>query len=248
MVKPPGSARSAKPSGRTSRRGRPPRAPAGPGAGAAEAALRERFQALFDHDRELGARGYRLIAGVDEAGRGALAGPVVSAAVVLRPDCDLIRVYDSKAVEEADRESIFLDIIASSVSVGIGIAHAGVIDRDNILRATLATMHRAVAALRPAPDIVLIDGREGIQWPGTVVPLVKGDSRSLCVAAASIVAKVARDRVMRRLHGRDPRYHFDRNKGYGTRDHLAALTAHGPAAVHRRTFLGKIVENNLSMF
>jgi ribonuclease HII len=214
----------------------------------AEAALRERFQALFDYDRELAGRGFGLIAGVDEAGRGALAGPVVAAAVVLRTDCDLIRIYDSKAVGETDRESVFLDIVHASVSIGIGMAQPATIDRDNILRATLASMHRAVAALRPRPDIVLIDGRETIQWPGTVVPVVKGDARSLCVAAASIIAKVARDRVMRRLHRRDPRYHFDKNKGYGTRDHLQALSAHGAAAEHRRSFLGKIVENNLSMF
>jgi ribonuclease HII len=203
---------------------------------------------LRAHDRELGARGFRVIAGVDEAGRGALAGPVVSAAVVLRDDCDLIRVYDSKAVAEADRETLFLEIISSAVSVGIGMAHPAAIDRDNILRATLGTMHRAVEALRPSPDIILIDGREAISWTGTVVPLVRGDARSLCVAAASIVAKVARDRVMRRLHRRYPGYHFDRNKGYGTREHLAALAAHGAREVHRRSFLGKVVENNLSMF
>ena len=221
---------------------------AGDSAGASETALRERFDVLLAHDRELAARGFRVIAGVDEAGRGALAGPVVSAAVVLRADCGLVRIYDSKAVAESDRETLFLEIIASSVSVGIGVAHPAAIDRDNILRATLGTMHRAVQALRPVPDIVLIDGREGIQWPGTVVPLVKGDARSLCVAAASIIAKVARDRMMRRLHQRYPGYHFDRNKGYGTRDHLDALAAHGAADVHRRSFLGKIVENNLSMF
>jgi ribonuclease HII len=203
---------------------------------------------LRAHDRELGARGFRVIAGVDEAGRGALAGPVVSAAVVLRDDCDLIRVYDSKAVAEADREALFLEIISSAVSVGIGMAHPAAIDRDNILRATLGTMHRAVEALRPTPDIILIDGREAISWPGTVVPLVRGDARSLCLDAASIVAKVARDRVMRRLHRRYPGYHFDRNKGYGTREHLAALAAHGAREVHRRSFLGKVVENNLSMF
>jgi ribonuclease HII len=109
-------------------------------------------------------------------------------------------------------------------------------------------MHRAVEALRPTPDIILIDGREAISWTGTVVPLVRGDARSLCVAAASLVAKVARDRVMRRLHRRYPGYHFDRNKGYGTREHLAALAAHGAREVHRRSFLGKVVENNLSMF
>ena len=244
MEKPLESGRSGKTSVPTRPRGRP----RGGDSDAAQAALRERFDVLLAYDRDLSARGFRAIAGVDEAGRGALAGPVVSAAVVLRADCDLVRIDDSKAVAESDRESIFLDIIASCVSVGIGIAHPAAIDRDNILRATLGTMHRAVQALRPAPDLILIDGREVIQWRGTVVPLVKGDARSLSVAAASIVAKVARDRVMRRLHRAYPGYHFDRNKGYGTRDHLEALAALGAAAVHRRSFLGKIVENNLSMF
>jgi ribonuclease HII len=246
LEKQPASRRRRKTESATRPRRRP-REGAG-GSDAAGEALRERFEALLGHDRALAARGFALIAGVDEAGRGALAGPVVSAAVVLRDDCDLVRIYDSKSVTESDRESLFSQIIAASVSVGIGVAHPPTIDRDNILRATLGTMHRAVSALRVQPDLVLIDGRETIQWPGTVVPLVKGDSRSLCVAAASIVAKVTRDRVMRRLNRRFPGYHFDRNKGYGTRDHLEALAAQGAAAVHRRTFLGKIVENNLSMF
>ena len=214
----------------------------------AEAAFRARFESLVAFDRELASRGYPSIAGVDEAGRGALAGPVVAAAVVLRDDCDLIRIYDSKAVLEADRESLFQDIVASAVSVGIAFSHPAIIDRDNILRATLASMHRAVDALRLHPDLVLIDGRESIQWPGRVVPVIKGDAKSLCVAAASIVAKVARDRFMRRLHRAFPGYHFDQNKGYGTRDHLAAIAAHGAAVVHRRSFLGKVVANEPSMF
>lgn len=247
MAKPPASRRS----GRVrSPRGTGPAAPeavAGRPEGA-DARLRKRFERLAGHDDEVRARGYRLIAGVDEAGRGALAGPVVSAAVILPERCGLVRIYDSKALTETERESLFHEIAASALALGIGVAHPAVIDRDNILRATLATMHRAVGALRPGPDLVLVDGREAIQWPGPVVPLVKGDSRSLCVAAASIVAKVTRDRVMRRLHRRYPDYNFERNKGYGTRDHLEALAAHGAAEVHRRSFLGKIVANNLSMF
>ena len=216
---------------------------------AAEAALRARFSSLLEFDRELCARGFASIAGVDEAGRGALAGPVVAAAVVLRDDCDLVRIYDSKAVLEDDREALFNDIIKSCISVGIAFNHPAVIDRDNILRATLQSMHRAVAALRLKPQLVLIDGRESIQWPYShVVPVIKGDSKSLCVAAASIVAKVARDRFMRRLNRAFPDYHFDQNKGYGTKDHLAAIAAHGAAAVHRRSFLGKVVANEPSMF
>ena len=214
---------------------------------AAEAALRERFRSLVDFDRGFALPG-RALAGVDEAGRGALAGPVVSAAVVLRDDVDLVRVYDSKAVREGDREALFRDIVASAVSVGISFGHPALIDRENILCTTLMTMHRAVAALRVDVGLVLVDGRESFQWDGRLIPVVKGDSKSLTVAAASIVAKVARDRLMRRLHHRYPCYHFDRNKGYGTAEHLDAIATHGAADVHRRTFLAKIVENNLSMF
>jgi ribonuclease HII len=214
----------------------------------AEAALRRRFRALAEFDRRFVAQGFRVIAGVDEAGRGALAGPVVSAAVVLRENCALVRVDDSKTVREVDREALFDEIVASAVSVGISFGHPPVIDRDNILRATLATMHRALSALRLRPDLVLVDGRETFQWPGRLLPIVGGDARSLSVAAASIVAKVARDRLMRRLHRMYPLYHFDRNKGYGTRDHLEAIVLHGAAAVHRQSFLSKVVENNLSMF
>lgn len=252
MAKRPGSRRSGKTTAAASSRPRRSRsARAGDGAGddsGAEAALRERFLALAGFDHEYVARGFRVIAGVDEAGRGALAGPVVSAAVVLRDDCDLPRVYDSKAIAEDDREALFREIVAAAVSVGISFGHPRLIDRDNILQATLQTMHRAVNALRLRPDLVLVDGRERFQWPGTLVTVVKGDAKSLSVAAASIVAKVARDRLMRRLHRRYPLYHLDRNKGYGTRDHLEAIAAYGPADIHRRTFLAKVVENNLVMF
>jgi ribonuclease HII len=249
LAKRPASRRSAKTSAASSR---PRRRRAAGGTGeddtGAEAALRERFRALAEFDHGYAARGFRVIAGVDEAGRGALAGPVVSAAVVLRGDCDLVRIYDSKAIAEDDREALFRDIVSAALSVGISFGHPRIIDRDNILQATLQTMHRAVDALRLTPDLVLVDGRERFQWPGTLVTVVKGDARSLSVAAASIVAKVARDRLMRRLHRRYPLYHFDRNKGYGTRDHLEAIAAHGAADVHRRTFLAKVVENNLVMF
>jgi ribonuclease HII len=110
------------------------------------------------------------------------------------------------------------------------------------------TMHRAVGALRVRPDVVLVDGRDAFQWPGTVVPVPQGDSHSLAIASASIVAKVARDRMMGRLHGRFPQYNFQQNKGYGTKDHIDALTAHGAAVVHRRSFLLKIIEKNPTMF
>lgn len=208
----------------------------------------ERFAALEAFDRDYVARGFSVIAGVDEAGRGALAGPVVSAAVVLPADCGLHGIFDSKQIGEDEREALFAEVVSRAVAVGIAFGQPGVIDRENILVATLMTMHRAVERLRVRPDIVLVDGRESFQWPGVVVPVEKGDATSLSIAAASIVAKVARDRTMRRLHNRFPHYNFERNKGYGTADHIAAIVTHGAATVHRRSFVGKIVEKASPMF
>lgn len=207
----------------------------------------ERYRRLEAFDRP-----YRdssgVVAGVDEAGRGALAGPVVSAAVVLPRGSGLHRVFDSKQLTEGDREEVFGEIVRCAESVSIALEHSSVIDRDNILRATLTTMHRAVERLRVRPGVVLVDGRDGFQWDGSIVPVTRGDGLSLSIAAASIVAKVARDRVMRRLDRRYPDYNFAVNKGYGTKDHLDAILRHGVAPVHRKTFLTKVVENNLTLF
>lgn len=212
------------------------------------AASRRRYDSLEAFDREYADRGFAYVAGVDEVGRGALAGPVVCAAVVLPRASGLVGVDDSKTLDSGRRDELFERIVAAAESVRIALGHPGLIDRENILNATLATMHRAVDALRPRPDLVLVDGRDAFQWPGTVVPVAQGDAHSLSIAAASIVAKVARDRMMQRIHTRFPQYHFDKNKGYGTKDHIEAISRHGAAAVHRRSFLLKIVEKNLTMF
>lgn len=211
-------------------------------------ARKRRYDALEAFDREYADRGYEAIAGVDEVGRGALAGPVVSAAVVLPRESGLVGVDDSKTLGPDQRDEMFDRIVEASRSVSISFGHPALIDRENILTATLMTMHRAVDALRVRPDVVLVDGRETFQWPGPMVAVKQGDAHSLAIAAASIVAKVARDRMMRRLHCRFPQYNFERNKGYGTRDHIDAISRHGAAAVHRRSFLLKIVEKNTSMF
>lgn len=188
------------------------------------------------------------LAGVDEAGRGALAGPVVSAAVILPPDSGLIGVNDSKKITEKLREELFQEIVSTAESVCIAVGQPSLIDEQNILRATLMTMHRAVNRLRPRPDLVLVDGRDTFQWDGHVVAIKKGDGQSLSIAAASVVAKVARDRLMRKLHNRFPEYNFSKNKGYGTKEHLEAIVAHGAIDAHRTSFHPKIVEKNLSMF
>jgi len=218
------------------------------GKSAATRRARARYRKLAAFDRDYAERGLPVIGGVDEAGRGALAGPVVAAAVVLPAGCDLFDIDDSKRLTEAARERLFDEIAARALALGISFGPPAVIDRENILRATLMSMHRAVDALGLRPDIVLVDGRDVFQWRGMVVAIEKGDARSLSIAAASVVAKVARDRAMRRIDRRFPGYNLAVNKGYGTPDHLEAISRLGATGAHRRTFLAKIVENNLSMF
>jgi ribonuclease HII len=183
-------------------------------------------------------RGFRMLAGVDEAGRGPLAGPVVAAAVILPQACRIPGVTDSKAVPEEQRIGLWHAIRETAVSVGVGIVNAEEIDRINILRATLQAMETAVSRLRPSPEALLVDGPMGIGSSVPQFPIVKGDARSQSVAAASIVAKVIRDRIMARYHLFYPRYGFIRHKGYATAEHLEALQRHGCSPIHRKTFKG----------
>jgi len=202
----------------------------------------------FDVEAAASFGGAQRIAGVDEAGRGALAGPVAAAAVILPPDPGIVGVDDSKRLSERFREQLFGDIVEAATAVTISFGHPALIDERNILQATLITMHRAVARLGIRPDLVLVDGRDAIQWDGPVAAVKQGDGRSLAIAAASVVAKVARDRMMRKLHKRFPHYNFMRNKGYGSREHLEAILVHGPAPLHRRSFRPKILDNDESFF
>jgi ribonuclease HII len=187
-------------------------------------------------EKRLRTEGYRSVAGVDEAGRGPLAGPVVSAAVVLPGDFTDGEINDSKQLTPKKRERLFNKIYAGAHAVGIGIVDAHEIDRINILQASRLSMAIAVANLTPRPDFLLIDGKFDIPFDLPQQPLVKGDSRSISIAAASIVAKVSRDRLMRRYHIDYPQFGFDRHKGYPTKTHKAAIAANGPSLIHRRTF------------
>lgn len=187
---------------------------------------------------ELEARrcGYRRIAGLDEAGRGPLAGPVVAAAVILPARCRLAGVDDSKQLTESDRERLFALIQERAVGIGVGSASHEEVDRLNILEATRLAMGRAVASVMPVPDCLLIDA---VTLPGCRLParsIIKGDALSLSIAAASIIAKVTRDRLMAEYHRIYPEYDFLAHKGYGTDEHRRRLLEHGPCAIHRRTF------------
>lgn len=183
-------------------------------------------------------KGFSRIAGIDEAGRGPLAGPVVSAAVVLPRDFSCPGLTDSKKLSEKKREALYPVIREKALAVGVGMADHGEIDRINVLRAALRSMERAVADLDLSPDYLLIDGKFTIESRLPQEAIVKGDSRSLSVAAASVIAKVTRDRIMAALSEEYPVYGFHRHKGYPTKAHRQAILDHGPCPVHRKSFRG----------
>ena len=195
-----------------------------------------RVPAMRTLENALRRAGFVYVAGVDEVGRGCLAGPVVAAAVVLHPDRHIPGVCDSKAVPAAERERLYDMIIARAVAWAVGEADPSEIDRINIHQASLRAMQRAVIALVPLPDIVLVDAFRVPDLPMAQRGVPHGDRRCSAIAAASIIAKVTRDRQMLELHARDPRYGFDRHKGYATADHLEAVARFGYSAIHRRSF------------
>jgi ribonuclease HII len=180
--------------------------------------------------------GFVHVAGVDEVGRGCLAGPVVAAAVILQPDHYVPGVADSKVLTAADRERLYPEIADAAVAWSVAILEPGEIDRLNIHRASLQAMRQAILALVPLPGFVLVDGFRVPELLMPQRPIIHGDRRSTAIAAASILAKVTRDRLMQELHALDPRYGFDRHKGYATREHLDAVSRFGYSSVHRRTF------------
>jgi ribonuclease HII len=180
--------------------------------------------------------GFCYVAGVDEVGRGCLAGPVVAAAVVLHPERHVPGVSDSKLVPAAERERLYDRIVRSAVTWAVAAADPREIDHINIHQASLRAMQRAVMALIPLPDIVLVDAFRVPDLPMAQRGVVHGDRRCSAIAAASIIAKVSRDRDMQLLHGQDPRYGFDRHKGYATAEHLDAVARFGYSEAHRRSF------------
>ncbi|MBR4425409.1 MAG: ribonuclease HII [Oscillospiraceae bacterium] len=195
---------------------------------------------LWELENQIYAEGYVTLCGVDEAGRGPLAGPVCAAAVTLPRGLELPGLDDSKRLTERQREALYEQIVEEARSFGIAFATVEEIERLNILGATYLAMSRAIEALDPPPELALIDGNRsaGIQVPNRCI--VKGDGRCADIAAASILAKVTRDRYMTELAQQYPEYGFERHKGYGTKAHYAALRTYGPCPIHRPSFLKKL--------
>lgn len=202
-------------------------------------AERERLEGMKVYEYRFRERG--LLCGIDEVGRGPLAGPVVAGAVILPKDCEILYLNDSKKLSEKKRELLYDEIMEKAVAVGLGVVDQRRIDEINILQATYEAMRLAIGALKVRPDLLLNDAVTipGVEIPQ--VPLIKGDAKSVSIAAASIVAKVTRDRMMVEYDAVYPGYGFASNKGYGAAKHIAALKEIGPCAIHRRSFIKNFV-------
>ncbi|SDH40534.1 RNase HII [Pseudobutyrivibrio sp. 49] len=184
---------------------------------------------------------YDFIGGIDEVGRGPLAGPVVTACVILPKDCDILYINDSKKLSAAKREELYEEIMEKAVSVSIGAASEARIDEINILQATYEAMRQAIEESKVEPQMLLNDAVTIPQVKIPQVPIIKGDAKSISIGAASIIAKVTRDRMMVEYDSIYPEYHFANNKGYGSAEHIEALKKYGPCPIHRRSFIGNFV-------
>ena len=198
-----------------------------------------RIYDLKQYEREY--ESYEFICGIDEVGRGPLAGPVVAGAVILPKDCDILYINDSKKLSAAKREELYDEIMEKAVATGIGMVSPQRIDEINILQATYEAMREAIAKLDPQPDILLNDAVTIPQVSINQVPIIKGDAKSISIGAASIIAKVTRDRLMEEYDSILPGYGFASNKGYGSADHIKAIKDMGPTPIHRLTFIKKFI-------
>lgn len=201
---------------------------------------RKRIWKLQEYERKYGQ--YTYICGIDEVGRGPLAGPVVAGAVILPKDCDILYINDSKKLTAAKREELYDEIMEKAVAAGIGMVSPQRIDEINILQATYEAMREAISKLEPAPDILLNDAVTIPEVTIPQVPIIKGDAKSISIGAASIIAKVTRDRLMVEYDQILPEYGFASNKGYGSAEHIAALKKYGPSQIHRRSFIHNFIE------
>ena len=199
----------------------------------------ERLSLMREFERQY--EDYAFICGIDEAGRGPLAGPVAAGAAILPKDCQILYLNDSKKLSESRREELFLEIKEKAVAWSVGIVGPERIDEINILQATYEAMRQAISKLDPVPQVLLNDA---VTIPGVAipqVPIIKGDAKSVSIAAASILAKVTRDHMMEEYDKDYPEYGFASNKGYGSAEHIAALKKYGPTPIHRRTFIKNFV-------
>lgn len=204
---------------------------------AKEEKLEEQFLQMSRYERTIRQKGITYIAGVDEVGRGPLAGPVVAAAVILPDNFKLLGLNDSKKISRKKRELYYKEIIDHSIDYSIGSVTAEEIDQINILQAAKKAMYQAIHHLSPAPEWVLLDAVSLEKLPMPNEAVIKGDQKSISIAAASIIAKVTRDNWMETLNNRFPMYKFDKNNGYGTKEHIEAIKSHGLTPYHRKTFL-----------
>ena len=200
---------------------------------------RQRTEKLWEYERSY--NDYSYICGIDEVGRGPLAGPVVAGAVILPKDCDLLYINDSKQLSEKKREELYTAIMEKALCCGIGYASPQRIDEINILQATYEAMREAISKLNPQPDLLLNDAVTIPQISIRQIPIIKGDAKSISIGAASIIAKVTRDRLMREYDQVFPEYGFAGNKGYGSEAHIEALKKYGPTPIHRRSFIHSFV-------
>lgn len=191
----------------------------------------------YTYEKEALAKGFTVVCGTDEAGRGPLAGPVCAAAVILPMDLSIEGLNDSKKLSEKKREKLYEVILEKAISYGIAFASAEEIDEINILNASQLAMRRAIEQLDPQPDFALVDGNVARNFPMTAQPVIKGDALSMSIAAASILAKVTRDRYCKEMHEAYPAYNFIGHKGYPTKEHMDLVRKLGPCPLHRRTFL-----------
>ena len=204
-------------------------------------ALIERYALMSAYEEEAFAEGIHLIAGMDEAGRGPLAGPVVAAAVILDPEKPVYGVNDSKKLSEKRRAALKPAIEELAVTYAVGIVDESIIDRINILEATKEAMQKAIAGLDPKPELILIDALTIPKIPIPQKGIIKGDAQSVSIAAASILAKETRDQIMRTYDEIYPEYGFAKHKGYGTKEHIAAIRQYGPCPIHRRSFIKNFI-------
>lgn len=200
---------------------------------------RERLEHMREFEHKYSQ--YDYICGIDEVGRGPLAGPVIAAAVILPKDCEILYINDSKQLSEKKREELYDIIMEKAIAVGIGSSSHAVIDEINILNATYVAMREAIGNLNVKPDVLLNDAVKIPEVDVMQVPIIKGDAKSVSIAAASIIAKVTRDRMMQEYDRVFPGYAFASNKGYGSKEHIEGLKSQGPCLIHRKTFIGNFI-------